>query len=155
MFDQLPLSGLLSGAAIVLLVTFFVTSGDSATLVLADMSGDASGEPPLSRRMVWGALLAATAMALLLSGGIGALQAAVIVAALPFVLLLAATAVSLYRVLDAEYRRDQREQRALYHEQIRWLAEERARMEVDRGAATAPDPEPAADSGRAPDQSGS
>lgn len=127
-FDNLPLSMLLSWCAIILLGSFFVTSADSATLVLSSMSSESPDDPPLARRMIWGVMQAMIAVALLVSGGLGALQAAVIVAALPFAVMLIAVAVSLYKVMDQEYRRDEREARELHHAELRWLAEERRRM---------------------------
>lgn len=127
LFDTLPLSTVLSWMAIILLLTFFVTSADSATLVLASMSSESPEDPPLSRKMVWGVMQAAIAVALLAAGGLAALQAAVIVAALPFALLLVVVAFCLFRVLDAEHRRQARLSRELQRAELRWLAEEEAR----------------------------
>lgn len=131
LFDQLPMSTLLSWMAIILLLTFFVTSADSATLVLASMSSESADDPPIARKMVWGVMQAAIAVALLAAGGLDALQAAVIVAALPFALLLCAVGVSLFRVLDAEHRRQVRLERELQRAELRWLAKERGELARD------------------------
>ncbi|HEY4556362.1 MAG TPA: BCCT family transporter, partial [Lysobacter sp.] len=96
MFEAMPATALLSWVAIVLLVGFFVTSADSATFVLAQMSNEAGGDPNLRRKLTWGVLQAAIAAALLFAGGLEALQAVVIVAALPFALLLLAVIVGLH-----------------------------------------------------------
>src|SRR5690606_19793702 len=53
MYESLPLSGLLSGLSILLLVIFFVTSADSAVLVLGSMSSESPGDPPLARKFAW------------------------------------------------------------------------------------------------------
>jgi glycine betaine transporter len=144
-FEHLPLSTLLSTCAIVLLMSFFVTSADSATLVLASMSSEGGEDPPLWRRMVWGVLQAGIAVALLAAGGLDALQAAVIVAALPFALLLAAVAVSLLKVLREESRRKAREARELHRAELRWLAAERERLQAMLdGAEDGPGAQPAA-----------
>lgn len=125
MFDGMPWSTVLSWVAIVLLAGFFVTSADSATLVLAQMSSGEPGDPGFARKLTWGVLQAAIAAALLLAGGLEALQAVVIVAALPFALLLVAVVVSLYRVLDDDLAVREREARELLRAERRWLARER------------------------------
>lgn len=127
MTDLLPLSSLLAWLAIVLLLSFFVTSADSATLVLASMSSETAGDPPLSRRVIWGVLQTAIAVALLAAGGLDALQAVVIVAALPFTLLMAAVVVSLNRVLWQALDAHDREARELHRAEMRWLRQERSR----------------------------
>ncbi|UNK48324.1 BCCT family transporter [Lysobacter sp. S4-A87] len=127
---QLPLATLLAWVAIVLLLSFFVTSADSATLVLASMSSDSAEDPPLSRRVVWGVMQAAIAVALLAAGGLDALQAVVIIAALPFALLLAAVVVSLNRVLSQDLARREREARELQRAEMRWLRQERERSQA-------------------------
>ncbi|WP_251258252.1 BCCT family transporter, partial [Enterobacter hormaechei] len=103
LFDSMPLPLLLSCIALVLLMIFFVTSADSAVLVLASMSTDEAGDPPLKRKLAWGIAVALIAAALLLAGGLDALQGMITIAALPFALLMVLVMVSLYRVLDQEY----------------------------------------------------
>lgn len=102
LFDSLPGATLLAVVALVLLAIFFVTSADSAVLVLASMSTDEAGDPPPVRRVVWGVAVALIAAAMLLAGGLDALQALITIVALPFALLLCLVMFSLYRVLDAE-----------------------------------------------------
>lgn len=126
MLGGLPGATALAWLAIGLLLTFFVTSADSATLVLASMSSESAGDPPLWRRMVWGTLQAAIAVALLLAGGLDALQAVVIVAALPFALLLAAVVLALYRGLAEALADKEEEERRLHAAEQRWLAREQA-----------------------------
>lgn len=125
MFEAMPLATVLSWVAIVLLAGFFVTSADSATLVLAQMSSGEPGDPGFARKLTCGVLQAAIAAALLLAGGLEALQAVVIVAALPFALLLVAVLVSLHRVLGDDLAARDREARELLRAERRWLARER------------------------------
>ena len=132
MFDGMPLSALLSWAAVVLLAGFFVTSADSATLVLAQMSSGDAGDPGFARKLVWGVLQAAIAAALLVAGGLQALQAVVIVAALPFALLLVAVIVALHRALADDLNARDREARELLHAERRWLAREREPTSKER-----------------------
>jgi glycine betaine transporter len=124
LLESLPWAPLLMAAAIALLMLFFVTSADSATLVLASMSSEDRADPPLSRRATWGVIQALIAVALLLAGGLDALQGVIIVAALPFALLLVLIMWSLYRALDQEYLHKQREATRFRHAMQRWLARE-------------------------------
>ncbi|MBX9403908.1 BCCT family transporter [Lysobacter sp. BMK333-48F3] len=126
LLEQLPAARVASIAAIALLMMFFVTSADSATLVLASMSSQDRADPPLSRRALWGAVQALIAVALLLAGGLDALQGLIIVAALPFALLLVLVLVALYRALDREHRERQRLETRQRHAMQRWLAREAA-----------------------------
>ncbi|HFI0463145.1 TPA: BCCT family transporter [Streptococcus suis] len=87
-FDQYPLGIVLSLIAIVLIVTFFITSADSATYVLAMLTENGDLNPTNRRKLIWGLALAAIAIALLLSGGLDALQNTLIIVALPFSLVI-------------------------------------------------------------------
>ena len=125
MLDHLPMATLLAWASIILLMSFFVTSADSATLVLASLSSEGNEDPPMSRRITWGVLQMAVAVALLMAGGLDALQAVVMIAALPFALLLLAVVASLYKVLSLDLEAHDLEARELRNAEIRWLAAER------------------------------
>jgi len=78
----------LSILTIIVLIIFFITSADSATLSLSMFSSDGNHNPPVWKKIVWGIIEAATAYVLLLSGGLKALQTISIVAALPFLFML-------------------------------------------------------------------
>ena len=83
----------MSALATFLLATWFITSSDSGTLVIATMLSMGDDNPPRRFRVVWGAAIGMVAAALLLADGLQALQAASIAAALPVsVILLAMTA---------------------------------------------------------------
>src|SRR5690606_29114401 len=99
MYGYLPAAQLLSGLSILLLIVFFVTSADSAVLVLGSMSSETAGDPTLARKFAWGIAIALVAGAMLLAGGLSALQALITVSALPFALLLLGVMVGLQRVL--------------------------------------------------------
>ena len=85
------LSLLMSAICTLMLVTYFVTSADSATLVICTLICMGNQHPPARYRIFWGLAIGAVAAVLLLAGGLKALQTASIVAALPisFVALLA------------------------------------------------------------------
>jgi glycine betaine transporter len=113
MFDALPLGALMSGAATLLVLVFFVTSGDSATLVLGMMSTGGAENPPARVKIVWGLLVAGIAISLLLAGGIKAVQTATIVFALPFTLVIVLMAVALWRRIQADWLEHERQERQL------------------------------------------
>ncbi|WNH48079.1 BCCT family transporter [Stenotrophomonas aracearum] len=136
MFDSLPMPGVLSVIALLLLMIFFVTSADSAVLVLASMSTDQAGDPPLARRITWGVAIALIAAVLLLAGGLDALQGMITIAALPFALLMLAVIVSLYRVLDTEHQLQRRRAQRARRMMDAWIEREIAAQEETRDEAS-------------------
>lgn len=72
----------------VLILIFLVTSGDTATYILASMTSEGSLNPPQKLKVVWGVLISVIAGVLLYAGGLEALQTASLIAALPFTILL-------------------------------------------------------------------
>ena len=110
-FDLLSMmsdSGLLSAMtflSIVMLVVFFVTSSDSGTLVICTLLSFGNEDPPKRQRVFWGMTIGIVAGALLFTGGTTALkavQAASIVAALPFSFILIALCWGLLKSLREE-----------------------------------------------------
>jgi glycine betaine transporter len=135
MFEHLPLGKAPSALAVVLLCIFFVTSADSAVLVLASMSSPEAGDPPLSRKLTWGVAIALIAAVLLLAGGLQALQSMITVAALPFALLMALIIIGLYRALEEESRLQRRRANRARHAIDQWIAREQAAQEEAKPSA--------------------
>jgi glycine betaine transporter len=131
MYDSLPLPGLLSGLTIVLLVIFFVTSADSAVLVLGSMSSETAGDPSLPRKFAWGIAIALIAAAMLVAGGLQALQTLITVAALPFALLMIAVMIGLYRVLSIEALREIALERRTQRMVEAWIVREQEQQAVE------------------------
>jgi glycine betaine transporter len=102
LFEYYPLSGVLSILAVLLLTVFFVTSGDSATFVLAMMTSSGNLNPPLAKKISWGLIQSSAAAVLLLSGGLEALQRMAIVAALPFTVVMLFMLRSLIKAMKYE-----------------------------------------------------
>jgi len=102
--ERLPLGAVLSVVATALIVTFFVTSADSATFVLGMLTSKGSLHPSNRVKLVWGLLQSAIAAVLLAAGGLQGLQTASIIAAAPFALIMLLVCVSLYRALQEEGR---------------------------------------------------
>ncbi|TYP89962.1 BCCT family transporter [Blastococcus xanthinilyticus] len=104
LLDTLP-GGVIAGiGAMILIVTFFVTSADSATFVLGSLSTKEGADPARSVTVVWGLVISASAAALLVSGGLAGVQTASIVAAFPFAIVLLLVLVSLVKALRGEPR---------------------------------------------------
>jgi BCCT family betaine/carnitine transporter len=88
MLEGLPLSGITSTIAIVLVIVFFVTSSDSGSLVIDTITAGGKVNAPVPQRVFWCTFEGAVAIVLLLGGGLAALQAMVISTGLPFTLVL-------------------------------------------------------------------
>ncbi|MFF2074235.1 BCCT family transporter [Kitasatospora sp. NPDC058162] len=99
MLRSLPLGSVTSVIAVLLVMTFFITSADSASLVLGSLSSRGSLHPRTPLVVVWGVLMGGVAAALLLAGGLTALQNATILVALPFVVVMLLLCVSLVKEL--------------------------------------------------------
>lgn len=102
LFEQLPFSILLSAISIFLILTFLVTSVDSAIFIMASMTTNGSLNPPTFVKYVWGVLVAAIAGVLLYAGGLEALQTASLVSALPFTVVILLMMVAIFQLLRKE-----------------------------------------------------
>lgn len=101
-FENYPMGTILSIIAMLLVGTFFITSADSGTFVLGMMTTNGSQNPSGSVKVIWGVFLAAIALVLLYSGGLQALQNTMIIAALPFSVIMALMTISLMKALTKE-----------------------------------------------------
>ncbi|WP_257265326.1 BCCT family transporter [Endozoicomonas sp. ONNA2] len=86
----------------VMSVTYFITSADSATLVICTLVTMGQQKSPPKLRIFWSLLIGAVAGVLLIVGGLKALQTASIIAALPYSIVLAITTWGLYKSLREE-----------------------------------------------------
>ena len=91
MLENLPFTIIASLVAVVLVLTFFITSADSGSLVLDITTAGGRLDSPRYQRALWAVLLGLIAAALLIGGGsdaLSALQAGTITMAVPFTLVL-------------------------------------------------------------------
>ncbi|MBN2964950.1 choline BCCT transporter BetT [Sulfurospirillum sp. T05] len=100
--ELFPFSGITSVLAVLLVVTFFVTSSDSGSLVVDTISSGGKDNNPVWQRIFWAVLEGVVAAALLIAGGLGALQSASIAIALPFALIMLVACWGLWRALHLE-----------------------------------------------------
>ncbi|MCR8826626.1 BCCT family transporter [Pseudosulfitobacter koreensis] len=102
MLDQLPLASITSFIGIVLVVVFFVTSSDSGSLVIDTITAGGKVDAPMPQRVFWCVFEGAVAIALLVGGGLAALQSMVISTGLLFTLVLLAMCWCIFRGLQSE-----------------------------------------------------
>ncbi|MGJ9459906.1 BCCT family transporter [Oceanobacillus sp. CF4.6] len=100
--STMPFSTIASILTIILIVVFFITSADSATFVLSMHSTNGSLNPAKRIKFVWGIVLSLTAITLLYSGGLLAVQNVMIIAAFPFSIILLLMVYSLLKSLRLE-----------------------------------------------------
>ena len=100
--EHFPFSNVISVLAMILVVTFFVTSSDSGSLVVDTISSGGKDNNPVWQRIFWAVLEGVVAAALLVAGGLGALQAASITIALPFAVIMLFACWGLYKALHLE-----------------------------------------------------
>ncbi|WP_078554016.1 glycine betaine uptake BCCT transporter [Bacillus alkalicellulosilyticus] len=109
--QQLPLGMILAVLATLLIITFFITSADSATFVLGMLTSNGVLNPATRTKIIWGVLQSSIAAVLLWSGGLGGLQTASIVAALPFAVIMLLMVISLNKALNLEAKEERRKEK--------------------------------------------
>lgn len=87
---------------LVLITTYLITSANAGTLVITTILSSGDPEPPAPHRVIWGVVLGLLTGVLLLAGGLEVLQSAVILAALPFSLVVIAMVTGLLKSLHEE-----------------------------------------------------
>ncbi|MDP3978574.1 MAG: BCCT family transporter [Pseudomonas sp.] len=104
MLEQLPLAEISSFIGIVLVIVFFVTSSDSGSLVIDTITAGGKVNAPIPQRAFWAIMEGVIAIALLLGGGLVALQAMAVSTGLPFTIVLLVGCVSIVKGLMSEPR---------------------------------------------------
>lgn len=102
MLSQLPLTGITSFIGIILVMVFFITSSDSGSLVIDTITAGGKTDGPLPQRVFWCVFEGLVAIALLLGGGLAALQAMAVTTGFPFAVLLLLMCVSIFIALRQE-----------------------------------------------------
>jgi BCCT family betaine/carnitine transporter len=104
MLAELPWSAISSFVGIVLVIVFFVTSSDSGSLVIDTITAGGKVNAPVPQRVFWVIIEGIIAIALLLGGGLVALQAMAVSTGLPFTLVLLVGCISIVKGLMSEPR---------------------------------------------------
>ena len=92
----------LSLVALVLLSTFFITSANSGTFILASLTSEGDLNPGNGKKILWGVIQSIMAVGLLIAGGLTPLQTISIVAAFPFIFIMIFACVALVKALKSE-----------------------------------------------------
>lgn len=106
MLEQLPMTSITSTLAIILVLVFFITSSDSGSLVIDNITAGGKTDAPKGQRVFWATLEGVIAGVLLYGGGstaLSALQAGAVATGLPFTLVLLLMCFSLYKGLHKEW----------------------------------------------------
>jgi choline/glycine/proline betaine transport protein len=121
LFDTLPLSGIINVLAVALVISFFVTSSDSGSLVLDAFTSGGKLRSPVTQRVFWAVMVGTVAAILLVGGGLNALQTAAITTGLPFAIVLVVMGVSLQKGLNTEYNKEEQRRKSREKESYKEL----------------------------------
>ena len=102
MIDQFPLYNIVAPISLVLIVVFFVTSSDSGSLVIDTITAGGKMDAPVLQRVFWCTFEGLVAIALLLGGGLNALQGAAVSMGIPFTVVLLVMMYCLFLALRSE-----------------------------------------------------
>ncbi|MFG1481683.1 BCCT family transporter [Halobacteriovorax sp. HFRX-2_2] len=102
-FEFFPFSSALSILGVILVITFFVSSSDSGSLVIDTLASGGKQEPPVWQRVFWAVTEGVVAAVLLHSGGLEALQTMTIASAFPMIFLLLIAVYCLIKSLRSDY----------------------------------------------------
>src|SRR5690554_6335125 len=102
LYEVLPLTSIASFITVILIITFFVTSSDSGSLVIDSLASGGASITPVWQRVFWASAEGVVAAALLLAGGLTALQTMTIASALPFSVIMIISAAGMWRALVIE-----------------------------------------------------
>ena len=103
LLEQFPLGAFAGALATLLVITFFVTSSDSGSLVIDHLTSGGKHDVPKTQRVFWAVTEGAVAAVLLWGGGLEALQTAAIATGFPFAIILVLMCFTVYQGLKNEY----------------------------------------------------
>ena len=93
-----------STIGIILVLVFFITSSDSGSLVVDTICAGGKIDGPVPQRLFWCSFEGLVAIALLLGGGLGALQAMAVSTGFPFTIVLLLACFAIFKGLLQEPR---------------------------------------------------
>lgn len=102
LLDFLPMAWLTQAAVVVSGFLFVITSVVSAALVLAMFTDRGNPDPSVRIKLTWGVIVAALGLAMILAGDIDVVRTIIVMAALPFLLILPLLYVTLLKALSRE-----------------------------------------------------
>jgi len=102
MYEFYPLGTFLSVITVFIIVIFFVTSADSATFVLGMFSTGGQLNPSNVIKIIWGLILSSTSAIVLYSGGVEGFENMLIIAALPFSIVILLMITSFFKKVNEQ-----------------------------------------------------
>lgn len=102
LIEYYPLTKPLTLVIVVMIMLWFVTSSDSASLVIDMLTAGGDTNPPKIQRLFWALSQGVIAAVLLLAGGLSALQAVAIIAGFPFAIVVFVMMYCLWRGLTRD-----------------------------------------------------
>ena len=108
---------IMSFIVVILLLTYLITSADSAVLIINTINA-AGDEGPKARPHIlfWGAALALVVGGLIIAGGLNAIQTAMIIGALPFSMVMVLMGISLVIAIYSDLERDKQGYQTVFPE---------------------------------------
>lgn len=129
MLQELPLGAISGLLATLLVVTFFVTSSDSGSLVVDHLTSGGKQDVPRTQRVFWAVTEGGVAALLIWGGGLSALRTAAIATGFPFAIILVVMCYTVYLGLQQEYEILQSEE---FADRIQDLTEEDVAIDRSR-----------------------
>jgi choline/glycine/proline betaine transport protein len=123
LFENLPLSLIINLLAVILVISFFVTSSDSGSLVVDAFTSGGKLKSPVTQRVFWATMEGAVAAILLVGGGLKALQTAAITTGLPFAVILIIMGISLRKGLQKDHEKEELRRKAKERESYKELVQ--------------------------------
>lgn len=102
LIEYYPLTKPLTLVIVVMIMLWFVTSSDSASLVIDMLTAGGDTNPPKIQRLFWALSQGVIAAVLLVTGGLSALQAVAIIAGFPFAIVVFVMMYCLWRGLTRD-----------------------------------------------------
>ena len=103
LLEQYPFAYLSSLLAMILVISFFITSSDSGSMVVDTLTSGGRHDAPIGQKVFWASMEGLVAGILIIGGGLTALQTASILTGLPFAILLLILCYSFYKSLNSYY----------------------------------------------------
>jgi choline/carnitine/betaine transport len=129
LLQQFPFGAVSGLLAVLLVVTFFVTSSDSGSLVVDHLTSGGKHDVPKIQRIFWATTEGGVAALLLYGGGLNALQTAAIATGFPFAIVLIVMCYTLYLGLDKEYELLQSEE---FNDRVQEISDEDVDIDTSR-----------------------
>ncbi|GAA4828931.1 BCCT family transporter [Algivirga pacifica] len=105
LLEQYPLTIVTSTLALLLVISFFVTSSDSGSFVVDVLTSGGRHDSPTFQKVFWAGAEGAVAGVLLIGGGLTALQTASVLTGLPFAFLIVIMCYSLIKAMNGYLKR--------------------------------------------------